>query len=261
MVRRKIIEIDEERCDGCGLCVPSCAEGAIAIVDGKARLVSDVYCDGLGACLGQCPKGAIRIIEREAAAFDPQATHPPGANLPLLDPVPRSEGPACPGLVGQPSHGAEAGTFAESRDRSSALANWPIQLQLIPASAPFLKDADLLLVADCVPFALADFHQRYLAGRRVVIACPKLDRTQPYVEKLAAIFRQSGIRSVTVMHMEVPCCTGLVRLAETARQMAAAEIPLAEVVVSTRGQVLRDTSPGPSRPSGCPGNTQGPLTR
>jgi Pyruvate/2-oxoacid:ferredoxin oxidoreductase delta subunit len=204
MTRRKIVEIDETRCNGCGLCVPSCAEGAIQIVDGKARLVSDVYCDGLGACLGECPQGAISVVERDAAAFDEAAAHRHVAAL----------------------------------RAPSALGNWPIQLHLVPPGAPFLLHADVLLVADCVPFALADFHERYLRGRPVVIACPKLDNTQPYVEKLAAMLTHSSIRSLTVVHMEVPCCMGLVRIAQAARQAAGVDVPLDEVVISTRGEVL-----------------------
>ncbi len=244
MPQRKIVQIDETKCDGCGVCVPSCAEGAIQIVDGKARLVSDVYCDGLGACLGECPQGAITIVEREATAFDETAAHRHVAQLrqPKAAAAPLPGG--CPGKNVQdlrlsvlPSPSAATSAPAAP----SALGNWPIQLHLVPPGAPFLKDADLLLVSDCVPFALADFHERYLQGRPVVIACPKLDSTQPYVEKLAAMFRLASIRSLTVVHMEVPCCLGLVRIAQAARQAAGVEVPLDEVVISTRGHVLRES--------------------
>jgi Pyruvate/2-oxoacid:ferredoxin oxidoreductase delta subunit len=268
MTRRKIVEIDETRCNGCGLCVPSCAEGAIQIVGGKARLVSDVYCDGLGACLGECPQGAISVVERDVAAFDEAAAQRHAATIP----APHSAAEVlcgCPGtrvqdlrvlpvgyasaypndpnpaqvmlkhnLPGVPVRPAPGDPPEAPRPAPSALGNWPIQLHLVPPGAPFLRNADLLLVADCVPFALADFHERFLRGRPVVIACPKLDNTEPYVQKLAAMLLQSSIRSLTVVHMEVPCCMGLVRIAQAARQIAGLGVPLDEVVISTRGEVL-----------------------
>ncbi|NUQ63969.1 MAG: 4Fe-4S binding protein [Pirellulales bacterium] len=242
MVRRKIIQIDEAKCDGCGLCVPSCAEGAIQVVDGKARLVSDVYCDGLGACLGQCPRNAITMEDREAEAFDERAAHRHVESL-KAGQQPRPHG-GCPGIVVQnllhglskPSPGAPAGRSAEPS--ASALGNWPLQLHLVPPHAPFLREADLLLAADCVPFAYADFHRRFLRDKPVVIGCPKLDDGRAYVEKLAAILRQSSIRSLTVVHMEVPCCTGLVRIAETAIALAGADVPIEDVTISIRGEIL-----------------------
>jgi len=202
MTKRKIVEIDEAKCNGCGLCVVSCAEGAIQVVGGKARLVSDVYCDGLGACLGECPQGAITIAERNAAPFDEAAARRHVAQLRQPKPAEACAGscpgsrvqdlrlsvlPAASGATGCSS--ASAGPQAEglpvtpngSAAARSALGNWPVQLHLVPPNAPFLHGADLLLVADCVPFALADFHERYLQGRPVVIACPKLDNVQPYV--------------------------------------------------------------------------------
>lgn len=185
MPRRKIVQIDEAKCDGCGLCVPTCAEGAIQIVAGKARLIADAYCDGLGACLGECPRGAITIIEREAAPFDEE-------------------------LAGAPP---------------STLGNWPVQLYLVPPGAPFLNNAELLLVADCVPFAMVDFHARLLRKRPVVVGCPKLDDANFSVEKLARIMATSNPHSLTVVHMEVPCCTGLVRIAEKALQMSESTAP------------------------------------
>ncbi len=206
MAKRKIVQIDLEKCDGCGLCLPSCAEGAIQVIDGKARLVSDVYCDGLGACLGECPQGAIAIVEREAEAFDEQAAHAHVAAMPDEEP--------------------------------SALGNWPLQLHLVPATAPYLQNADLLLVADCVPFALADFHRRFLRGRPVVIGCPKLDDGEAYVAKLVSILTLASIRSLTVVHMEVPCCQGLVRIAQAALAATGAQVPLEDVTISIRGRVL-----------------------
>ena len=200
MIRRNIIEIDETKCDGCGLCVPACEEGAIRVVGGKARVVSDVYCDGLGACLGHCPRGAISIVQRAAAPFD---------------------------------HAAVAPCHNRSR-----LANWPVQLQLIPPTASYLRGADLLLVADCVPPACADFHTRFLDGRPVAIACPKLDNTQAYVKKLSDIIQTAQLRSITVVHMEVPCCTGLLHIAQAAVRHVGATIPVHDAVVTIRGQVV-----------------------
>ncbi len=241
MVMRKIVHIDEEKCDGCGLCVPSCAEGAIQIVDGKARLVADVYCDGLGACLGHCPQDAISVEDREADEFDEQAAHRHVERLKSARKPQRAGG--CPGTVVQsllnvlPTTQPAAAT-ANAEPSDSALGNWPVQLHLVPPHAPFLRDADLLLVADCVPFAYADFHERFLRGKPVVIGCPKLDDGRAYVEKLAAILAQAALRSLTVVHMEVPCCTGLVRIAEAAIALAGHRVPLEDVTISTRGQVL-----------------------
>lgn len=279
MVARKIVHIDESKCDGCGECVPSCAEGAIQIIAGKARLVSDVYCDGLGACLGQCPQGAITVIKREAEQFDEAAAHdhvrrlaapavaatpaaaPPAAALtaapakcPSAGSAPRAAHGGCPGSAVR-SLGPAAGpralptlpqhpmirSLAETDSASGEtppLANWPIQLHLVPPEAPFLHEADLLLVADCAAFAFAGFHQEVLKRRPLVIGCPKLDDGQAYVEKLAAMIRASKIRSITVVRMEVPCCMGLVRIAGLARQAAGSDLPLEEIVISIRGQIL-----------------------
>lgn len=250
MVTRKIVKIDEEKCDGCGKCVPSCAEGAIRIVDGKARLVSDVYCDGLGACLGHCPRDAIAVIERDAEAFDEAAvvehltrTLSEGAAPPRT---------ACPSTASQDlrlnvlaaSPGPPAGGNGAPRQEGSAtgLSNWPIQLHLVAPTAEFLQDADLVLAADCTAFACDDLRQRLAGDRPLLIGCPKLDDANFYVKKLAAIFAQSNVRSVCVAHMELPCCTGLVRIAEAARALAGRDVPLNHVTVSTRGE-LSDVSP------------------
>jgi Fe-S-cluster-containing hydrogenase component 2 len=252
MTSRKIVQIDEQKCDGCGLCAPSCAEGAIQIVDGKARLISDSYCDGLGACLGHCPQGAISIMEREAAPFDEEAAtqHARAAQSP---PREATTARGCPGAAlqslpilnpaGERKSPGRNGREAAEPPRSG-LANWPVQLRLVPPQAPFLAGADLLLVADCAPVACGDFHRRFLDGRPVLIACPKLDDGEFYVQKLAEIFRTARPRSVTVLHMEVPCCTGLLRIAEAAASLAGADAPLQSVVLSIRGAVL-DHRPAP----------------
>ena len=246
MANRKIIEIDEEKCDGCGQCVTACAEGAIEIRDGKARLVAETYCDGLGACLGECPQDAIRVVEREADAFSEELVRERLARLDANRDLP-AKPVGCPGVALQslpplhaitPLRSTPAGTAGgEPPAELSALGNWPIQLRLVPPHAPFLRGADLLLVADCVPFAMADFHQRLLRGRPVVVGCPKLDDGQAYVEKLAAILTTSDVHSLTIVHMEVPCCTGLVRIAEAAVQRSGRSVPLKDVTISIRGQV------------------------
>ena len=230
---RKVITIDEEKCDGCGECVPACEEGAIAIVDGKARLVSEVYCDGLGACLGNCPQGAITMEEREAPDFDEAA---------VKVHLSRQAAPAtggCPGAAMRSVSGGNGNTPGSSgATRPSRLASWPVQLALVPPYAPYLAGADVLLVADCVPFAYADFHRDFLQDRPVLIACPKLDNVHPYVEKLAAIIRENNLASLTVMRMEVPCCSGITRLAMTAAEASGKDIPLREVVIGIEGGVL-----------------------
>lgn len=240
-MKRKIVKIDEAKCDGCGLCVPACAEGAIRVIDGKARLVSEIFCDGLGACLGQCPRDAIRIEEREAAEFDEEATRKH-----LAAPA------ACPGHGhGAPQHGhgggcpgsrmrdlkPQAATAAPGAPAPSALGNWPVQLHLLPPSAPAFRGADLLLAADCVPFACAEFHTRLLPGHPVAIGCPKLDDTEAYVEKVTAILKTAGLRSLTVAHMEVPCCMGLVHVAREAIRRAGLAVPLHEITVGIDGRI------------------------
>jgi Pyruvate/2-oxoacid:ferredoxin oxidoreductase delta subunit len=233
MARRQIVEIDETKCDGCGQCVPACAEGAIRLVDGKAKLVADVYCDGLGACLGECPRGAITIVEREANPFDQaavaQAKRPVVAGCPgaamhdlRLNVLPAAR---------QPSPGAASDT------ETPALSHWPIQLHLVPPNAPFLRNADLFLVADCVPFACADFHRQVLHRRPVVIGCPKLDNARAYVDKLAEMFVQSAVQSLTVVHMEVPCCTNLMRIAGEAMRVAGVDISLTEITIAINGEI------------------------
>ncbi len=247
MALRKVIEIDEAKCDGCGECVTSCAEGAIAIVDGKAKLVSETYCDGLGACLGRCPQGAITIEEREAAEYDEAATQEhlkrigraPVAAHPQAAPVPQPAAHACPGSMMRTFAALRGPAGSRSAaDMPSELTNWPIQLMLVPPQAPYLQGADILLTADCVPFALANFHQRFLRGRPVIIGCPKLDQADFYVKKLAQIIHIARPKSISILRMEVPCCSGLTRIAQMAVNAAEASTRLEEVVVGIRGDVL-----------------------
>lgn len=282
-MKRKIITIDGDKCNGCGQCVPNCPEGALQMIDGKARLVSDLFCDGLGACIGHCPEGAITIEEREAVPYDEdrvmenivkQGTNTILAHLRHLKehgeteyleqavrflgakgfvvpgeyeakrPVPLATAMSgCPGsrtmdFRKEPPPGPrESGEVK----LSSGLRQWPVQLQLLNPEAPYLKGADLLIAADCVPFAYADFHRKFLADRVLVIFCPKLDGTmEEYLDKLAHIFGRQDIRSITLVHMEVPCCFGVNRLVEAAMEKAGRRIPVKEYTISIRGEILKE---------------------
>jgi Fe-S-cluster-containing hydrogenase component 2 len=231
---RKIVHIDEQKCNGCGLCVPACAEGAIQIIDGKARLIDERFCDGLGACLGECPQGAITIEEREASEFDEQMVaehlHKAGGQETAAAPL-----NGCPGAAVRTFHRETQTTPTAGEPESSCLNQWPIQLRLVPPTAPFLKQADLLICADCVPFAYAGFHQTFLKGKALLIGCPKLDDIQAYQQKLTQIISQAEINSITVLHMEVPCCYGLLLAVKQALAAAGKNIPLREQVIGVRG--------------------------
>ena len=260
-VTRKIIEIDEEKCDGCGNCVPACAEGAIQIIDGIAKVIADKYCDGLGACLGDCPQGALTLIEREADEFDEDAVE----EL-LKQQKAEAEAVQAPKTGGCPSAavktfenvgcGCESGNhthlkpFATAKGPAagpgpgSALGHWPVQIKLVPAGAPFLKGADLLVAADCVPVAYSSFHQDFLKGRAVMIGCPKFDDAEAYVDKFTDVFNESGIKSLTVVVMEVPCCSGLPVIVQKALERSGKNIPVRTVVVSARGELLGEQALG-----------------
>lgn len=235
MARRKIIHIDEDKCNGCGLCVPNCHEGALKIVEGKARLVSDVFCDGLGACLGHCPQGAITIEEREAEDFD---------EAKAMEHKARSHRghshSGCPGAraftIEQTERPPAGGAAAKG---ASELRQWPVQLHLVPVSAPYLKDADLLIAADCVPFAYPDFHRDLLKGKVLLIGCPKLDDIESYKEKLTEIVKANTIRSITCAHMVVPCCFGLIGAIEDAIAASGKKVPFKDVTVSISGELSR----------------------
>ncbi len=255
---RKIVKIDEEKCNGCGLCVPSCAEGAIQIIEGKARLVSDVYCDGLGACLGECPQGAISIEEREAQPFDEAAAHRHVARQRTAqERVSVREQPvvhACPSAAVRSFRTTSPAPGDGQGDRPgsapSALTNWPVQLALAPLEAPYYDGASLLIASDCAPFALADFHRTLLAGNTLLVGCPKLDNAELYRRKLGQIFARNDIRAVTVAYMEVPCCFGLVHLVRQAIQDSGKDVPFTSVKIGIRGEVFAASSAEKARQGG-----------
>jgi NAD-dependent dihydropyrimidine dehydrogenase PreA subunit len=241
---RRIIKINEDKCDGCGLCIPSCAEGALQIVDGKARLISDRFCDGLGNCLGECPQDAIEMIEREADQFDEAAVE---EHLQVLQHEAKPVSPcACAGSMEQnlretgARQGGQALPVHSEPDESlePELSHWPIQLHLVSPQARFLQGQDLLITADCVPFAYADFHRKLLKGKSLLVGCPKLDDTAAYQAKLTEIFKHNQISSITLAYMEVPCCFGLNQLVRTALKEAGRDdIDIEEVVIGVDGSV------------------------
>jgi Pyruvate/2-oxoacid:ferredoxin oxidoreductase delta subunit len=255
---RQIIRIDEEKCNGCGQCVTACAEGALAIVDGKARLVRDSFCDGLGACIGECPQGALTIEQRAAEQFDEAAVQQHLARrgrAPASDAAREAQAAAlpcgCPGTMAEVLRpGARAACEADATHAAaeSQLANWPVQIHLLPPTAPYYQGADLLVAADCVAFAHADFHRHLLRGRTLAVGCPKLDDAGFYADKLANILRGNAIRSVTVAHMEVPCCFGLERVAEEAVARSGKQIPVQTVIVGRDGKIKS----APDRRAACP---------
>ena len=242
-MKRKIVSIDPEKCNGCGECVPSCAEGAIKIINGKAVLSADNLCDGLGACLGTCPMAAITIIERDADEFDEAAVEAQFAKSGKPAEKPLSlhgshGGGGCPGsrTMTLTPNAQSAKTERKEGSGQSQLGQWPVQLTLVPPTAPYFQEADLLITADCVPVAYADYHRDFLAGKAVVMGCPKQpDAGEAYVRKLTDIFRLSTIKSITVLAMEVPCCGGIVTAAKQALAASGKDIPLKVVTVGIRG--------------------------
>ena len=227
---RKIIQIDEEKCNGCGLCANACEEEAIAMVNGKAKLIRDDYCDGLGNCLPACPTGAISFVEREAAAYDEAAV----AQNKRAKQAAQAPG-GCPGSRAQAIR--RAAVQAEAEPAVSELSQWPVQIKLVPVRAPYFDGADLLIAADCTAYAYGDFHREFIRGRITLIGCPKLDEGD-YSEKLTEIIRQNDIRSVTVVRMQVPCCGGLERAAVNALKASGKFIPWQIRVVSTDGRIV-----------------------
>ena len=238
-MKRIIIEIDRDKCNGCGACADACHEGAIAMVDGKAQLMRDDYCDGLGDCLPTCPTGAIAFVEREAVAYDEKAVmenkqkrmrekmKKEGMTLPC----------GCPGTQSKRIEHAEHTEPEVSREPISRLSQWPVQIKLVPVNAPYFNGAKLLIAADCTAYAYAAFHERFIRGHITLVGCPKLDSVD-YSEKLTEIIRNNDIKSVTVVRMEVPCCGGLEHAAKTALQKSGKFIPWQVVTISTDGRIL-----------------------
>lgn len=252
VVTRKIIKIDEEKCDGCGLCVPGCAEGALAIVDGKAKLVSEVYCDGLGACIGDCPLGAITLEDRPAKAYDDDAVREwlesqgrssedhtrkhSAPQAPHRAPVAHFGG-GCPGSRTTDLRSAAPASAARQMSSESQLRQWPVKINLVSPQAPYFAGAELLIGADCAAFAYGPFHQDLMKGKAVVIGCPKFDDISAYLERLTAIVAANDIQSITVAIMEVPCCSGLAHAARQAVANAGKDIPVEVKVVGISGGI------------------------
>jgi ferredoxin len=269
---RNIIGIDEEKCNGCGQCATACAEGAIAMVEGKAKLVSEVYCDGLGACIGECPTGALTIEQRQAQEFDPAATEqhlarrfgklsvaPPGhtraapsevegrqGRAPVAAGMPlpqggRAGGLVCPGSaprsLRETARGVHEPRAQDATETPSRLGNWPVQIMLVPPAAPYLKAARLVIAADCTAFAYADFHRRFLGSNVLLVGCPKLDDAAFYRDKLAQLIAANDIQHIEVVYMEVPCCSGLVRVVREAIAQTGRETPLTLTKIGIRGEV------------------------
>lgn len=255
-IKRKIIEIDENRCSGCGQCVSACAEGAIKLVDGKARLVSENYCDGLAACLGECPEGALNIVERDADAFDPDAVeqHLKGempktqqekekvdVQFTILNSPSETLPCGCPSSQIQMFNSSceEINRPARYTEKNSELTHWPVQIRLVPPTAPFLKGADLLIASDCTSIAYPDLHNDFLKGRTVLMGCPKFDDTEAYIGKFAAIFREARIKSVTVLIMEVPCCSKMPLIVKQGMMLSGQNVPIEMITISVRGNIIK----------------------
>jgi NAD-dependent dihydropyrimidine dehydrogenase PreA subunit len=277
MAKRKIIKIDENKCNGCGLCIPNCPEGAIQIIDGKARLISDLFCDGLGACIGHCPEGAITIEEREAKSYDERKVIKnivkQGKNVILAHlahlkshaqhqylkealeflkekniAIPeqeiftghKHESASCPGakIMDFREKKEAAGESLPNLKAASQLRQWPVQINLVPPFAPYLEGADLLVAADCVPFAYADFHQDLLKNKILLVGCPKFDDLKAYQEKFKQIFKENHPKSITYAHMEVPCCFGLIGIIKQAIAESGKTIPFKEVTINIKGERL-----------------------
>lgn len=288
MAKRKIIKIDEGKCNGCGQCIPNCPEGALQIIDGKARLISDLFCDGLGACIGECPEGAISVEEREAQEYDErkvmeniatQGKNVIKAHLEHLSEhnqseylkqaidflkeknieIPLEEAPhglhkhlhdgregtaafaKCPGskVMDFSKKEESAGEGKPTSKVASELGQWPVQIMLVPPNAPYFKNADLLIAADCVPFAYGDFHQDLLKGKVLLVGCPKLDNVGFYKEKISKVLKDNNVKSITCAHMEVPCCFGLVDMVKSAISASGKNIPFSEVNISIKGERLK----------------------
>jgi NAD-dependent dihydropyrimidine dehydrogenase PreA subunit len=243
---RKIVKIDPDKCNGCGDCVPSCAEGAITIINGKAVLAAENLCDGLGACLGECPMDAITVEEREADEFDEAAVEKhlaaQGKPAPIHAPKTSSSahqhaGGGCPGSRAMSFAPPQAVASAPAGSQQSQLAQWPVQLHLVSTTAPYFQGTDLLITADCVPVAYAGYHEDFLKGKAVVMGCPKLDDNNFYQQKLTELFSKSDVKSITVLKMEVPCCGGIAVAARQALAASGKQIPYHEVTIGIKGDI------------------------
>jgi len=237
-MNRDIVFIDEDKCNGCGQCIPNCAEGAIKLINGKAKLVDDKFCDGLGACLGHCPQDAITIIKRNAPEFDEAAV-----KKHLEHPKPEKKVPkehkeipcGCPGSMAMDLRSEKKEQSSVGSRQNPELRQWPVQLMLVSPEASYFKDSDLLVAADCVPFAYPNFHQDFLKGKSVIIGCPKLDDADFYVEKLTELIKKNTIKSITLVNMDVPCCFGLQRIVEEAVKNSGKVLPIRQTVITIRG--------------------------
>lgn len=284
MAKRNIIKIDEKKCNGCGLCIPNCPEGALRIIDGKARLISDLFCDGLGACIGHCPEGAISIVEREASEYDERKVmenivrqgknvikahlihlkehneenyynqaveylKEKGIEIPLESESEKefctsaniNSYSSCPGSKVEDLRKAEDNKSKKDKvilKGESQLRQWPVQIMLVPPNAPYFDNADLLIAADCVPFSYPDFHEHFLKGKILLVGCPKLDDAEYYLEKITQILKINNINSVTCVHMEVPCCFGIINIVKRAISQSGKNIPLEEVNISIKGKKI-----------------------
>ena len=257
-VKRQMIEIDEELCDGCGECVISCPEGALKVIDGKAKVVKESFCDGLGACIGECPQGALSIIETEVEEYDEKGViaHIKENTPELLDKhldhlrdhadelpnkvlVQANIIPSCPSSRAM-QWDAKGDSSSKAVRTSSELRQWPVQLHLVSPDAQYFKNADLIIVADCVPFAYANFHQDFLKGKSIIIGCPKLDDTDLYLEKITQLLKNSDVKSLEVINMEVPCCFGLMRLVTEAIKRSGKNIPLKQRIIGIKGDILEE---------------------
>jgi NAD-dependent dihydropyrimidine dehydrogenase PreA subunit len=233
-MKRDILKINEDLCNGCGQCVPNCHEGALKVIDGKVRLVSELMCDGLGACIGHCPEGAITIETREAEPY---------SEMKVTDQIISNghAGGSCPGSREAVIERLQRDSNSFSADQPSELRQWPVQMHLLNPNAPYLRGSDLLLAADCVAFSMGNFHSRYLKGRSLAIACPKLDHgTDIYIEKLTAMIDTAKVNTITVMMMEVPCCGGLLQMVRNASSKASRKVPVKQMVISLSGEVLNE---------------------
>jgi NAD-dependent dihydropyrimidine dehydrogenase PreA subunit len=272
MTKRQIIEIDRDKCDGCGLCTEACAEGALILdEENKAVLAREIYCDGMGACLDVCPTGALRIVERESEAYDPDATfqhvmktrgkeaavrvHGIHSETDSGDgqkeDSPEASGPplacGCPGSMAREIKKSSPSQGGRAISGGSELSQWPIQLHLVSPHAPYFDRSDLLIAADCTAFTLGSFHQDLLKGKKLIIACPKLDDTTGYIEKIAEILKNNTIYSLTVATMVVPCCSGLVRIVEKAAEMSGTDINIKKIVIGIDGEIIHEKSSPISR--------------